>query len=72
MPGRWHIVTELLYSQVCCIQFVMFKYIVLMHIALLHNSTEFKNEFVGWQGSEVKRESTVIHNRTQGEHIIAH
>ncbi len=27
-----------------------FKYIMLLHFALLHNPTEFKNEFVGWQG----------------------
>jgi hypothetical protein len=48
------------------------KYIVLLHLIPLHNSTEFKDEIAGWQESEVKREITVIHNQTQGEHIIAH
>jgi hypothetical protein len=40
-------------------------------ILILIFTTEFNNQLVGWEGSEVKRETTVIHNRTQGEHIIA-
>jgi hypothetical protein len=35
----------------------------ILHFAILHNSTELKNEFFGWQGSEVKRETTVIHSK---------
>ncbi len=35
-----------------------FIYIMLLHFAGLHKTTEFKNEFVGWQESEVKRKTT--------------
>ncbi len=59
-----------LHSQVCCIQLDSFPTGACILIFVF--STEFENEFVGRQGSEVKRETTATHNRTQGVHIIAH